>query len=104
LLPTRAVFWRRGDVFAYLSGRARLADFLPRQRSAAPEQERDEYETVRRSMRIPWDIAVGRWLALCAHPVCTWRVRSSSARALVVTSYFAAAYVGVLTVLFSLSA
>ena len=54
-------------------------------------------------MRISWDIAVGRWLALCAHPVCTWRVRSSSARALVVTSYFAAAYVSVLTVLFSLS-
>lgn len=53
-------------------------------------------------MPMPWDIAVGRWLALCAHPVCTWRVRSKPARAVVVTSYFAASYLGVLTVLLTL--
>jgi hypothetical protein len=46
-----------------------------------------------------WDIAFGRWLALCAHPICAWRVRSIRARALVVTSYFALSYVGVLAVL-----
>jgi hypothetical protein len=39
-----------------------------------------------------WDIAIGRWLALCVHPICAWRVRSTRARVLVVTSYFAAGY------------
>lgn len=51
--------------------------------------------------RIAWDIAFGRWLALCAHPVCAWRVRSIAVRALVVTAYFAASYVGVLVALLS---
>jgi hypothetical protein len=46
-----------------------------------------------------WEIAFGRWLALCAHPICAWRVRSKTARALVVTSYFAAGYVAALLVL-----
>ena len=49
--------------------------------------------------QLRWDVALGRWLALCAHPICAWRVRSTRARALVVTSYFAASYVGVLMVL-----
>jgi hypothetical protein len=48
-----------------------------------------------------WEIAFGRWLALCAHPICTWRVRSKTARALVVTSYFAAGYLAALLVLMS---
>jgi hypothetical protein len=39
-----------------------------------------------------WDIALGRWLALCLHPICAWRMRSKTIRALVVTSYFAAGY------------
>ena len=52
--------------------------------------------------RVPWDIALGRWLALCVHPICAWRVRSTAARAVVVTSYFTAGYLGVLTVLFAL--
>jgi hypothetical protein len=46
-----------------------------------------------------WEIAFGRWLALCAHPICAWRVRSKTARALVVTSYFAAGYMAALLVL-----
>jgi hypothetical protein len=46
-----------------------------------------------------WDLALGRWLAFCAHPVCAWRARSRKVRAVIVTSYFAAAYVGVLTAL-----
>ena len=49
--------------------------------------------------RVPWDIAVGRWLALCAHPICAWRVRSTAVRAVVVTSYFTAAYLGGLVLL-----
>jgi hypothetical protein len=46
-----------------------------------------------------WDIALGRWLALCLHPICAWRMRSKTIRALVVTSYFAAGYVSALLVL-----
>ena len=51
--------------------------------------------------RIAWDIALGRWMAFCAHPVCAWRVRSTPVRALVVTAYFAASYIGVLVALLS---
>ena len=46
-----------------------------------------------------WDIALGRWLALCAHPVCAWRVRSKRARVLVVSSYFVAGYAAALLAL-----
>jgi hypothetical protein len=46
-----------------------------------------------------WDIAVGRWLAVCLHPVCAWRVRSTATRAVVVTSYFAAGYLTALLAL-----
>jgi hypothetical protein len=46
-----------------------------------------------------WDIALGRWLALCVHPVCAWRARSRRVRAVIVGSYFAGAYVSVLTAL-----
>jgi hypothetical protein len=51
---------------------------------------------------VPFEIVVGRWLAVCAHPVCAWRRHGTSARFLVVTSYFAAGYVGVLGVLLAL--
>ena len=43
-----------------------------------------------------FEIVSGRWLALCFHPVCAWRLRSMKARAVVVSSYFSAAYLGVL--------
>lgn len=46
-----------------------------------------------------WEIALGRWLALCAHPVCAWRARSMRARLIVVMSYFSAGYVGALALL-----
>ena len=52
--------------------------------------------------RLPLDIAVGRWVAFCAHPVCAWRRRSGRVRAVVVTSYFAAGYVAMLCVLMTL--
>lgn len=51
--------------------------------------------------RIAWDIALGRWMAFCAHPVCAWRVRSTPVRALVVAAYFAASYIGMLVALLS---
>jgi hypothetical protein len=46
-----------------------------------------------------FEIVFGRWLALCAHPVCAWRGRGIAARLLVVTSYVAAGYLSVLTAL-----
>jgi len=52
--------------------------------------------------RLTWDIAVGRWLALCLHPILAWRVRSTTVRAIVVTSYFTAGYLSVLTALLAL--
>jgi hypothetical protein len=48
---------------------------------------------------MPFEIVFGRWLALCAHPICAWRVRGTATRILVVTSYFAAGYLGMLTAL-----
>jgi hypothetical protein len=58
----------------------------------------------KRGVRAPlsWDIALGRWLALCVHPICAWRVRRAVIRALVVLSYFAAGYLGVLAALLAL--
>jgi hypothetical protein len=49
--------------------------------------------------RMPFEILFGRWMALCAHPICAWRGRGTPARVLVVTSYFAAGYLGMLTAL-----
>jgi hypothetical protein len=49
-----------------------------------------------------WEIAFGRWLALLVHPICAWRARSTVARTVVVASYFAASYAGVLVALLTL--
>jgi hypothetical protein len=46
-----------------------------------------------------WEIALGRWLAVCAHPVCAWRARSTRVRLVVVMSYFSAGYIGVIAAL-----
>lgn len=46
-----------------------------------------------------FDIAVGRWLASWVHPAGAWRVGSPTVRAALVTSYFAAGYLGMLAVL-----
>ena len=49
--------------------------------------------------RMTWDIAFGRWLAFCVHPVSAWRARSRKARAVIVASYFTGAYLSVLSAL-----
>jgi hypothetical protein len=46
-----------------------------------------------------WDLALGRWAAFCAHPVSAWRAKSRKVKAVIVTSYFAGAYLGVLAAL-----
>jgi hypothetical protein len=51
---------------------------------------------------MPFEVVCGRWLAVCAHPICAWRLRRTAPRLLVVTSYFAAGYIGVLAVLLAL--
>ena len=46
-----------------------------------------------------FDIALGRWLALCAHPKAAWRVLPASGRWLMAASYAAVGYGAVLTCL-----
>jgi hypothetical protein len=46
-----------------------------------------------------FDVRFGRWLAMCAHPALAVRVLRPVQRGLLVTSYFLAAYVAVLTAL-----
>ena len=45
------------------------------------------------------DVVIGRTLACCFHPAAAWRRMPASGRVLVVGTYFAAGYLGVLTVL-----
>jgi hypothetical protein len=47
------------------------------------------------------DVVIGRMLACCVHPTAAWRRLPASGRAMVIVTYFAASYVGVLTVLFA---
>jgi hypothetical protein len=46
-----------------------------------------------------WEVALGRWLAVCAHPVCAWRARSGTVRLVVLMSYFGAGSISVITAL-----
>jgi hypothetical protein len=39
--------------------------------------------------------AIGRWLAVCLHPVAAWRVLTDRWRWLIAATYFAAAYLSV---------
>ena len=50
-----------------------------------------------------WEIALGRWMAVCAHPVCAWRARSNRVRLVVLMSYFGAGYIGVIAALVALT-
>jgi len=45
------------------------------------------------------EIALGRWLAVCAHPTAAWRLLPASGRCLLAASYAAASFVASLTVL-----
>jgi hypothetical protein len=38
------------------------------------------------------EIAIGRTLAMCAHPYAAWRSRSAKSRALVLFAFMAASY------------
>jgi hypothetical protein len=48
------------------------------------------------------ETAVGRWLACSAHPEAAWRVLRLRGRALLVGTYFGAAYVAALMVLLTI--
>jgi hypothetical protein len=92
---------------ARISERGRVAAFLRtlKVRRAAEANGTGRAVGVRENSmmsRVSWDLAIGRWLAACAHPVCAWRLRSTVVRAIVVTSYFTASYLSVLTVLLAL--
>jgi hypothetical protein len=45
------------------------------------------------------ETAIGRWLACSVHPQAAWRVMRLRGRALLVGTYFGAAYVAALTLL-----
>jgi len=49
------------------------------------------------------ELVVGRAMAACAHPFAAWRVLSPSGRMIIVTAYFAAAYITILAGLIILS-
>ena len=50
-------------------------------------------------MDVPFDVAIGRALAWCAHPYLSWRRLPASGRVLLVAAYVSASYVTVLTLL-----
>ncbi len=45
------------------------------------------------------ETAIGRWLACSVHPQAAWRVMRLRGRALLVGTYFGAAYLAALTML-----
>jgi hypothetical protein len=47
----------------------------------------------------PTEILIGRWLAVCVHPVAAWRTNSRSMRLGCVSGYFAGSYILVLLAL-----
>jgi hypothetical protein len=47
------------------------------------------------------DIVIGRALACCVHPAAAWRRLSMSGRILIITTYFAGGFFGVLALLLS---
>jgi hypothetical protein len=53
---------------------------------------------------MPIEIAIGRWLAWCSHPVAAWRVLPTSGRVLIVASYVVSSYAAVLLALLAFSA
>jgi hypothetical protein len=51
---------------------------------------------------MPPEIALGRWLAFCAHPAAAWRVLPPLGRCLLAASYAACSFVTSLTLLLML--
>jgi hypothetical protein len=48
---------------------------------------------------VPMDIAIGRLLACCAHPVASWRRLPAYGRVVLVAAYVSASYVTVMAAL-----
>ena len=48
---------------------------------------------------VPLDVAIGRALACCVHPVASWRLLPAYGRVVLVAAYVSASYVTVLTAL-----
>jgi hypothetical protein len=51
---------------------------------------------------MPPEIVIGRWLAICAHPICASRLLSPLGRLMLACTYFGVCYVAVLIALFLL--
>jgi type II secretory pathway component PulM len=54
---------------------------------------------LREEMAMTVETAIGRWLACSVHPQAAWRVMAPRGRALLVGTYFGAAYLAALTLL-----
>jgi hypothetical protein len=52
-------------------------------------------------MTMTADVVIGRTLACCLHPAAAWRRVSKPGKALIVSAYFVAGYLGVLVALLS---
>jgi predicted phosphoribosyltransferase len=50
-------------------------------------------------MDVPFDVAIGRGLAWCAHPHLSWGRLTARGRVMLVAAYVSASYVTVLTLL-----
>ena len=50
-------------------------------------------------MNVPFDVAIGRGLAWCAHPHLSWGRLTARGRVMLVAAYVSASYVTVLTLL-----
>ena len=50
-------------------------------------------------MGVPFDVAIGRGLAWCAHPHLSWERLTARGRVMLVAAYVSASYVTVLTLL-----
>ena len=51
---------------------------------------------------MPPEIVIGRWLAMCAHPICAARLLSPLGRLMLAVTYFGVCYIAVLAALFLL--
>jgi hypothetical protein len=48
---------------------------------------------------MPPEIVIGRWLAMCAHPICAARLLSPLGRLMLACTYFGVGYLVVLVAL-----
>jgi hypothetical protein len=77
---------------------------MPNARSiAGGDFRRPDARLISRAPEFQFDLALGRLLAACAHPLAAWRIAPRWKRLAILIVYFGTAYVGVLIALWSAS-